>query len=185
MRTEIVSFNPINDQTSTLKTSIYIKPTLEILSFFNRSPMHRGVVKIRNTGSCYDNQNVFCTIDKSSDVPNSRDNFFNSTGLYVITLEKEWFGYPLKKGEVEFMEGIVDDIIDYVSPKKNEENEENGNIKTDIKTDIKQNIKQNIMQNIMEEDNKDDEKKKGLDTNILIITAVALSIILGFSFYTK
>ena len=30
MRTEIVSFNPINDQTSTLKTSIYIKPTLEI-----------------------------------------------------------------------------------------------------------------------------------------------------------
>ena len=176
MRTEIVSFNPINDQTSTLKTSIYIKPTLEILSFFNRAPMHRGVVKIRNTGSCYDNRNMFCTIDKSSDVPNTRDNFFNSTGLYVITLDTEWFGYPLKKGEVEFMEGIVDDIIDYVSPSKNENKKDSENPK---------------YENEDEEDEEDDEKedkkdnKKGLDNNTLLITAAALSIILGFSFYMK
>ena len=174
MRTEIVSFNPINDHTSTLKTSIYIKPTLEILSFFNRAPMHRGVVKIRNTGSCYDNRNMFCTIDKSSDVPNTRDNFFNSTGLYVITLDTEWFGYPLKNGEVEFMEGIVDDIIDYVSPSKIE-NKKNENSE-----------KQKYVE---EEDEDEDEdkihKKTGLDTNTLIITAAALSIILGFSLYMK
>lgn len=179
MRTEIVSFNPINDQTSTLKTSIYIKPTLEILSFFNRAPMHRGVVKIRNTGSCYDDRNMFCTIDKSSDVPNTRDNFFNSTGLYVITLDTEWFGYPLKKGEVEFMEGIVDDIIDYVSPTKNQKNE---------KKDKTQNKDDNPKYENDEEDDEEEEvkkDKKGLDTNTLLITAAALSIILGFSFYMK
>ena len=177
MRTEIVSFNPINDQTSTLKTSIYIKPTLEILSFFNRAPMHRGVVKIRNTGSCYDDRNMFCTIDKSSDVPNTRDNFFNSTGLYVITLDTEWFGYPLKKGEVEFMEGIVDDIIDYVSPSKieNKKNSENPKYENE----------DNDQEDDQEDDKEEVKDKKGLDNNTLLITAAALSIILGFSFYMK
>ena len=179
MRTEIVSFNPINDHTSTLKTSIYIKPTLEILSFFNRAPMHRGVVKIRNTGSCYDNRNMFCTIDKSSDIPNTRDNFFNSTGLYVITLDAEWFGYPLKNGEVEFMEGIVDDIIDYVSPSKIEN-------KKDKKKENSE--KQKYVEEEDEDEDEDEDKihkKTGLDTNTLIITAAALSIILGFSLYMK
>ena len=179
MRTEIVSFNPINDHTSTLKTSIYIKPTLEILSFFNRAPMHRGVVKIRNTGSCYDNRNMFCTIDKSSDIPNTRDNFFNSTGLYVITLDTEWFGYPLKNGEVEFMEGIVDDIIDYVSPSKIEN-------KKDKKKENSE--KQKYVEEEDEDEDEDEDKihkKTGLDTNTLIITAAALSIILGFSLYMK
>ena len=183
MRTEIVSFNPINDHTSTLKTSIYIKPTLEILSFFNRAPMHRGVVKIRNTGSCYDNRNMFCTIDKSSDVPNTRDNFFNSTGLYVITLDAEWFGYPLKNGEVEFMEGIVDDIIDYVSPSKIENKKD----KKDKKNEKNENSEK--QKYVDEEDEDEDEDKihtkKGLDTNTLIITAAALSIILGFCLYMK
>ena len=168
MRAEIVSFNPINDQSSMLKVSIYIKPTLDILSFFNRAPMHRGVVKIRNTGSCYDNKNIFCTIDKSSDVPNSRDNFFNSTGLYVITLEQEWFGYPLNKGEVEFMEGIVDDIVDYVSPENNQEKKEK-----------KENTKMQLDFPSVE------KKRTGLDTNTLIMTATAITIILGMSIFMK
>jgi hypothetical protein len=183
MRTEIVSFNPINDHTSTLKTSIYIKPTLEILSFFNRAPMHRGVVKIRNTGSCYDNRNMFCTIDKSSDVPNTRDNFFNSTGLYVITLNTQWFGYPLKNGEVEFMEGIVDDIIDYVSAKKIEKEETKDKDKNDKDTKDKD-TKENS-ENLKYENYESDPNERGLNTNTLLITAAALSIILGFSFYMK
>jgi hypothetical protein len=183
MRTDIVSFNPINDHTSTLKTSIYIKPTLEILSFFNRAPMHRGVVKIRNTGSCYDNRNIFCTIDKSSDVPNTRDNFINSTGLYVISLETEWFGYPLKKGEVEFMEGIVDDIIDYVSPSDGKkEGKEEEKVKSKGMSE-----KTKYEDDEDDEDDKDDkdDKKTGLDSNTLIITAGALTILLWFSLYMK
>ena len=184
MRTEIVSFNPINDHTSTLKTSIYIKPTLEILSFFNRAPMHRGVVKIRNTGSCYDNRNMFCTIDKSSEVPNTRDNFFNSTGIYVISLETEWFGYPLKNGEVEFMEGIVDDIIDYVSSSTSQDEEKAKKMK-------KKDTNKPKYEKYDEDEDEDEDKinindkKKGLDTNTLLITGAALGIILGFSIYMK
>jgi hypothetical protein len=115
MRSDIITWNPINTRTSMLHASVYIKPTLEVLEFFNRSPNHKAVVKIGGTGSCYDGQNVFAMIEKSSDIPNFRENFYNSTGLYVIVLNVIWYGFPLKNGYVEYQEGIVNNIIDYVS----------------------------------------------------------------------
>ena len=115
MRSDIITWNPINTRTSALHACLYIKPTLEILEFFNRSPNHKAVVKIGGTGSCYDGQNVFAIIEKSSDIPTFRENFYNSTGLYVIVLNMIWYGFPLKNGYVEYQEGIVDNIIDYVS----------------------------------------------------------------------
>lgn len=120
MRAKILGWNPINDRTSTLKASVYIKPTLKILEFFNRAPYYRGVVKIIDSNSCYDDRNMFAIIDKSSDVPNKRDNFFDSNGLYVITLDTIWRGYPSKNGFLEFQEGIIDDIISYVTKPCNE-----------------------------------------------------------------
>jgi len=115
MRSDIISWNPINTRTSALNACIYIKPTLEVLEFFNRCPNHKAVVKIEGTGSCYDGQNVFAMIEKSSDIPSFRENFYNSTGLYVIVLNVLWYGFPLKNGYVEYQEGIVNNIIDYVS----------------------------------------------------------------------
>lgn len=114
MRVKILGWNPINDRSSTLKASVYIKPTFKMLEFFNRAPYYRGIVKITDTNSCYDDRNMFAIIDKSSDVPNKRDNFFDSNGLYVITLDTIWRGYPSKNGFLEFQEGIIDDIITYL-----------------------------------------------------------------------
>lgn len=119
MKTTILGWNPINDGCGWLKASVFIKPTLEMLRFFNRSVFHRGVVRVVDSNSCYDGPNRFATIDKSSDVPNCRQNFYNATGLYVITLDTQWQGYPLKNGTIEFQEGIVNDIVTFVDPKDN------------------------------------------------------------------
>lgn len=119
MKTKIIGWNPINNGTGVLKASLYIKPTLDIVRFFNRAVFHRGVVRISDSNSCYDGPNRFATIDKSSDIPNCRNNFYNATGLYVLTLDTEWQGYPLKNGEVHFNEGVVNQIIKYVNPELN------------------------------------------------------------------
>lgn len=116
---EIVGWNPINDGCGYLKPSVYVRPTLEMLRFFNRSVLHRGVVRVTGSNSCYDGPNRFATIDKSADVPNCRQNFYNGTGLYVITLDTDWLGYPMKNGDLEFQEGIVNDIVTYVNPQSN------------------------------------------------------------------
>lgn len=119
MKADILGWNPVNDGCGWLKASVFIKPTLKMLQFFNRSVFHRGVVRVLESNSCYDGPNRFATIDKSSDIPNCRQNFYNATGLYVITLDKEWQGYPLKNGIIEFQEGIVNELVNYVEPKDN------------------------------------------------------------------
>ena len=146
MRVKILGWNPINDRTSILKASVYIKPTLKMLEFFNRAPYYRGVVKIINTNSCYDDRNMFAIIDKSSDVPNKRDNFFDSNGLYVITLDTIWRGYPSKNGFLEFQEGIVDDIISYLMKPCNETNKEDS--KDESKKESKDGIQPKIESDI-------------------------------------
>jgi hypothetical protein len=114
MKVEILGWNPVNDRTSVLKASVYIKPTLKLLDLFNKAPFYRTIVKVSDTNSCYDDRNMFAIIDKSSDVPNKRDNFFDSTGLYVITLDTIWRGYPSNNGSLEIQEGVIDDIVNYL-----------------------------------------------------------------------
>lgn len=191
MRSEIVSWNPINNECGRLKASVYIKPTLDILKFFQKSPMYRAVVKISETNSCYDDHNVFAIINKSSDVPNCRQNFFNSTGLYVITLDADWYGYPLKNGYIEYMEGIVDDIIDYINPCKNVPSSpppssvpsvpsyEDKKTKEDFQDNINlDNLSQYIKDDIDNKNNKDD---KGMDKTTLAIMGVGLLCVLAIS----
>lgn len=197
MRAKIITWNPINTRTSALHSSVYIKPTLEILEFFNRSPNNKGVVRITGTGSCYDNQNMFATIDKSSDVPNKRDNFFDSTGLYIITLNTLWYGFPLNNGYIEFQEGIVNDIIEYVSDKSdvsnlvqrnnsNDNNKSNNeNNKSNNKTYSKDIYNLNNVSNNKDDIdmiNKNNNEKKcndslGFDNKILIICGMSLILI--------
>jgi hypothetical protein len=205
MRANIITWNPINTKFSVLHSSIYIKPTLEILEFFNRSPNKKAIVQIKETGSCYDNTNIFCTIDKSSDIPNKRDNFFDSTGLYIITLHKLWYGFPPKNGYLEFQEGIVDDIVKYVnnckenpSNKLNEnknqytekmalnynnklsDNSDNSN--SDNSNSDNSNSDNSDNSNSDNSDNSnsdnDNDKTKGLDNNILYITGLSILLIL-------
>jgi len=151
MRSDIITWNPINTRTSALNACVYIKPTLEVLDFFNRSPNHKAVVKIGGTGSCYDGQNVFAMIEKSSDIPSFRENFYNSTGLYVIVLNVLWYGFPLKNGYVEYQEGIVDNIIDYVSKC------DKGNIKEMNKKAVK---KESAVKEEKSEEKKEEKKEE-------------------------
>lgn len=196
MRSEIVSWNPINTECSLLKASIYIKPTLEVLKFFQKSPMYRAVVKIGGTGTCYDNRNIFAIISKSSDVPNCRQNFFNSTGLYVITLETNWYGYPLQNGYVEYMEGIVDDIINYINPCKNVQAsppppqkiiQESYEMPKKSDTDISNINNDTDISNISNINNDIDiyinnKKDKGMSGQNIMIMGIALAALLCFSF---
>lgn len=179
MRSEIVSWNPINTECSRLKASVYIKPTLDILKFFQRSPMYRAVVKIGGTDSCYDDHNTFAIINKSSDAPNCRQNFFNSTGLYVITLEAEWVGYPLKNGYVEYMEGIVDDIIDYINPCKNVPSSPPPPPPPKKEKEITEKYQDSSIDiNSIDIDKKED---KGMDKNSLMIMGLGLLCVLAVS----
>lgn len=190
MRADIVKWNPINTRTSNLHSSIYIKPTLEILEFFNRSPNHKAVVKIGGTGHCHDNQNMFATIDKSSDVPNKRDNFYDSTGLYVITLNTLWRGFPLKNGHVEFQEGIVNDIIEYVSTCDKTSNNPNNSSSNEDKNNLKETYNGPQRYNGDNEDSGDNEDNEyngntkkcksngGFDNNILLISGLSLILIM-------
>lgn len=106
---DILGWNPINTN-GNLMASIYIKPTLRLLSLFNLSVHNNILLKCSNT-EIYDDIEVFGIIDKSSDVLNSRDNFFNCTGLYVITTDFLWNGYPPNNGMVSFLTGSINEII--------------------------------------------------------------------------
>lgn len=111
MSLDIVQWNPINDEYGRVCASVYIKPTLELLSFLNRNSGNGNrTVMVRIAGTnhpIYDGAPFLAIVDKSSDAPNCRQNFFNSTGLYIVTLSIGWFGFPDQLGNITFLEGIL------------------------------------------------------------------------------
>ena len=113
MRIKIVKWNPINDEYGEVRASVFIKPTLELLEFSNRNVSNGNrtmMVRLSGTGNAiYDGAPFLAILDKTSDAPNCRQNFFNTTGLYVLTLSVRWFGYPENLGEVIFLEGVLED----------------------------------------------------------------------------
>lgn len=79
---------------------IYIKPDANFLSYAKDNGF---VIKLTvlNTGSNYYDGKVFTgTVNSSADVPNCRPNFYKQTGLYTITLQSLWEGYPINMGEI-------------------------------------------------------------------------------------
>ena len=50
--------------------------------------------EISGTDTCYDGQMIVGIVNKSSNMPNCRPNFYNKSGLYVITLQTTWVDYP-------------------------------------------------------------------------------------------
>jgi hypothetical protein len=106
----ILSWDPIHT-TDGIFAMIYLKPDLKLLDLFNNSPFNNVLLQVKGTGkNLYDGRVVFGKLDKSSDVPSGRQNFFNSSGLYVITLDSKWYGYPLSNGTISFYDGIVDSL---------------------------------------------------------------------------
>jgi hypothetical protein len=50
--------------------------------------------QIDGTDGPYDGKLCVGIVNKSSQVPNCRPNFFAQTGDFIITLNLEWMGYP-------------------------------------------------------------------------------------------
>jgi hypothetical protein len=111
MSLPILQWNPINTEYGEIKSSIYIKPTLSLLEFANRNVSNGNrtlMVQISGTGHpVYDGTSTLAILDKTSDVPECRQNFYNATGMYLMTLNVPWFGYPNKNGSVTVYEGIL------------------------------------------------------------------------------
>lgn len=80
---------------------IYIVPDLYFLEFIKLNE-YSIFCEISQTKSHYDKVIVPAVVNKSSNIPNCRPNFFAETGTYVITLNMDWNGYPTKLGKVKF-----------------------------------------------------------------------------------
>ena len=73
--------------------AIYIMPDIPFMDFI-RANDYKLVCQINNTNSSYDGLYYEGSVSLSSDMPNCRPNFFAKTGLYIITLNGQWMGYP-------------------------------------------------------------------------------------------
>ena len=72
---------------------IYIKPDIEFMNLIRKNN-YNVICFIHGTRTVYDNNKIYGVVNESMYVPNCRPNFFNETGLYVITLDSSWNGYP-------------------------------------------------------------------------------------------
>jgi hypothetical protein len=82
---------------------IYIKPDKTFLEFAKENN-YTVFVRIEDTGTIYDGKAMVGIVNKSAYVPNLRPNFYNETGLYVVTLAAQWREYPTKNlGNAIFM----------------------------------------------------------------------------------
>jgi hypothetical protein len=69
---------------------ITIKPDEKFLTFSNANKSNVSCeITVNNVTRTFDG-----VVNKSSNVPNCRPNYFAATGNYVITLKTEWKGYP-------------------------------------------------------------------------------------------
>jgi len=96
-RWDVIMFGDSNSKTP----MIYIVPDMYFLEFAKVNEFSL-FCEISGTNSPYDNLIVPVVINKSSNVPNCRPNFFAETNTYVVTLKMNWGGYPCKLGQVKF-----------------------------------------------------------------------------------
>lgn len=82
---------------------IYIKPDLALLEFAKVNDF-AVLCEITGTNTVYDNRKIPGVVDKSCYLPNCRPNFCEKTGLYIVTLQSNWYGYPKmgSHGSVKF-----------------------------------------------------------------------------------
>jgi hypothetical protein len=80
------------------KPIIYIHPN-EDLKHLTENVCNKLIITINTSEQNY-NRTMTGVIRKSEFVPNLRYNFFDMTGLYVIILDSQWYGYPFHKGTV-------------------------------------------------------------------------------------
>jgi hypothetical protein len=200
----IVTWNPITDTYGNVVASFYIKPTIALLDFLNRQYDNGNrplVVIVDGTNHpIYDNMPFLATVDASSDVPNLRQNFYQSTGLYVVTLAVSWHGYPPQQGRVTFKEGILDgkpSSLTDVQPNinvsneddaKNNDKKEKNESKSDMSNKGDNNNDKKIKEDIKKSDKSDKSDKvvenfkaqsRGkFDKNLVVLILLGICLIL-------
>lgn len=112
----IIEWNPVVDQQGATCVSIMFKPDLKALDLFNQSPLQKVIVTVSGCDvPSVNNNRMFVTIDKSSQVPDNRANLFDGSGLYTLVLPTPWTTYPMDhNGSVnlhyEEMKGIIQEL---------------------------------------------------------------------------
>ncbi len=92
----VMSGNSLNQH-----PAIYIEPDTAFLEFAMNNQFSLTCT-ISGTNSIYELTPLRGVVNQSGFVPNCRPNFFSQTGLYIITLDSDWHGYPAELGQVEF-----------------------------------------------------------------------------------
>ena len=99
---EIKRWDVIMYGNDTKKTpAIYIIPDIYFIEFAKVNEFSL-FCRIVDTYSPYDDVIIPVVVNKSSNAPNCRPNFFDETNSYIITLDTNWHGYPLYLGNVKF-----------------------------------------------------------------------------------
>jgi hypothetical protein len=179
-RYEIQGWDPVLAEPEQPLAMVFVKPDLKLLQIFNDAPMKNTLVKITGSGSgVYDDKIVWGTIDKSSDVPNCRQNIFNCNGLYAITLDIIWMGYPLNNGSISFVDGVIDkieslpDSADSLPESLLESSSES----------LPESLPENKQKN--KQKTKDNEEKKGYTTYTCLWIVIVVLILFGLYLYRK
>jgi len=83
---------------------LYIKPDLTLIDMLDKC-QNSAWVLISNTESGYDGSIFYAFADKSSRMPNIRQNYFDTTGYWTLALDgTKWMGYPPKTGMVTILD---------------------------------------------------------------------------------
>lgn len=89
----------------TIFPMVYIEPDTEFIDYIRKNN-YKITIGIQGTGKTYDGKKVSGTVDRSAVTPDCRPNYYVKTGLYVITLDTPWEGYPLPSslGRIELLD---------------------------------------------------------------------------------
>lgn len=143
---------------------IYIKPDANF-NTYTKDNNYQIKVRIMDTGEpFYDNKIMKGTVNSSANSPNCRPNFFKNTGLYTITLQTQFHGYPPKMGKI-----YIEDL-----PNMNQEGFENNKYNN---TNTLKNVR-DIKSVIVNDDNKGMSSEQLFWTLISVLLGIPLLILI-------
>ena len=94
-----------NPCTQCLQPMIYFKADL---SFKNYAKKNNNFIKVDIYDTEYYTMNdIFATVDESSNVPNCRPNFSAVTNYSVLILNTEWNNFPTKLGKFKINNNVI------------------------------------------------------------------------------
>lgn len=198
---EILRWDVIEDPcTGILSPMAYFVPTTDfiILSKLNNNRIYLNLFDIfkENGEEMYlpnKMKRTLAVIDKSSDIPNCRKNFFDETNTYVIYLkELNWNGYVdlnrkpkfLIDEEIREPESIKQEFTNKNENVKKEILAENFNNNSPIVTDLINNCSPECCENL---NSTKSAKLTPLEITLIVITIVFLFLLIfgGLSMLTK